>query len=70
MLMAMLILVYFTLNITLLSLGSFLQKLRGFENVKNVKNGSRMRDGCFHRIVSELYLKSSVVMSANNSWGR
>ena len=65
--MAMLILVYFTLNITLLSLGSFLQKLCGLENVKNVKSGSMMREGWFHRIVSELNLESSVVTRANTS---
>ena len=68
--MAMLILVYFRLNITLLSSGLLLQKLCGFENVKNVKTGSMMREGWFRRMVSEVDLVSRVVIRANRSWGR
>ena len=70
MLMYMLIFVYLTLNITLLSEGSFLQKLCGLENVKNVKTGNMMREGWFLRILSELDLVSSVVVRASRSWGR
>ena len=68
--MAMLIFVYFRLNITLLSSGLLLQKLCGLENVKNVKTGNMMREGWFLRMFSELDLVFRVVISANTSWGR
>ena len=38
--------------------------------MKNVNNGSKMREGWFHRMVSEVYLVSRVVTRANRSWGR
>ena len=69
-LMARLILVYLRLNMTLLSLVSLLQKLCCLEKVKNVNTGSMTREGWFLRMVSELYLVSSVVTRANRSWGR
>ena len=68
--MAMLILVYFRLNITLLSSRFLRQKLCGFENVKNVKTGSMMREGWLLRILSELNFMSRVVIRAKRSWGR
>ena len=67
--LAMLILVYFRLNITLLSSRFLRQKLCGFENVKNVKTGSTMREGWLLRILSELNFMSRVVIRAKRSWG-